>query len=200
MGPYILIATAYLIGSIPVGVILAKTKGKDPRKVGSGNIGATNVMRAAGKTLGIVTLLGDILKGFIPVVTAVYTGLPGPLVAAVGLAAFLGHIFPLFLQFKGGKGVATALGVYLALNPWAILVSFVAFVLVMLKWRYVSASSIVGTALIPLTLYLLKAPWEYTCLSLVMGVIIIVRHKDNIQRLMAGKERKMGAQKQVGDA
>jgi acyl phosphate:glycerol-3-phosphate acyltransferase len=195
MGPYLLIIVAYLVGSIPVGVILARTKGKDPRSVGSGNIGATNVMRAAGKLLGITTLLGDILKGLIPTLVAVYAGLPGWLIASVGFAAFLGHIFPLFLKFKGGKGVATALGVYLALNPLAILVSFVVFVFVLLKWKYVSAGSIAGTALVPLTLYTLKAPPEYTCLSLVVGAIIVARHRSNIKRLMAGTEHKMGASK-----
>ena len=115
MSSYILIVFAYLLGSVPVGVLLARMKGADPRKVGSGNIGATNVMRAAGKVTGALTLVGDILKGLLPVVLAFVVGEPAIVVAAVGLAAFLGHLFPLFLKFKGGKGVATALGVYLGL-------------------------------------------------------------------------------------
>ncbi len=197
MGPYLLIVIAYLVGSVPVGVILAKTKGKDPRKVGSGNIGATNVMRAAGKVLGIITLVGDILKGFLPTMVAIYAGLPVPLIAAVGFAAFLGHVFPLFLKFKGGKGVATASGVYLVLSPLAILVSMVVFALVLLKWKYVSAASIVGAALIPLNMLVFRAPQEYIYLSLIVGAIIIVRHRENLKRLLAGTEHKMGASRSV---
>ncbi|MBA4419047.1 MAG: acyl-phosphate glycerol 3-phosphate acyltransferase [Syntrophus sp. (in: bacteria)] len=195
MNQYLLIFCAYLIGSIPIGVILAKIKGKDPRKVGSGNIGATNVMRAAGKTLGIITLLGDILKGVIPTLLAVHAGLPVILIGVVGFATFIGHLYPVFLKFKGGKGVATALGVYLVLSPLAILASILLFILVLLKWRFVSAGSIAGTALVPLTLYMLKAPGEYVCLSLVVGILILVKHKDNIKRLMAGTESRMGAAK-----
>ncbi len=182
------IVSAYLIGSIPVGVLLAKLKGKDPRKTGSGNIGATNVMRAAGKALGILTLLGDILKGFIPTLIATQYLEQSSYVALVGAAAFVGHLFPLFLKFKGGKGVATALGVYLALSPLAILISIVAFVVVFVIWKYVSLGSLVGTGLVPLNLYLLKAPAEYTILSLIIGALIFIKHKDNIKRLMAGKE------------
>ena len=179
---------AYLIGSIPVGIILAKLKGADPRKVGSGNIGATNVMRAAGKKLGILTLIGDILKGLVPTLTAIHYELPHPLIAAVGLATFLGHLFPLYLKFRGGKGVATALGVYLVLSPRAILINVIIFILVLLKWRYVSLGSLIGTGLVPVALVALKAPVEYVYLSLIVGVLIFVKHKDNIKRLMKGTE------------
>jgi glycerol-3-phosphate acyltransferase PlsY len=188
--PYILIA--YLVGSIPVGIILAKLKGTDPRKVGSGNIGATNVMRAAGKKIGILTLIGDILKGLIPTLAATYFGQPYLLIAAVGLATFLGHLFPIYLKFTGGKGVATALGVYLALSPLTILINIIIFVLVLLKWRYVSLGSLIGTGLVPVALAVLKAPAEYVCLSVVIGILIFVKHKDNIKRLMAGTENRMG--------
>jgi glycerol-3-phosphate acyltransferase PlsY len=187
--PYML--AAYLIGSIPVGIILARMKGADPRKVGSGNIGATNVMRAAGKKLGILTLVGDILKGLIPTLTAICYEQPYPLIAAVGLATFLGHLFPLYLKFKGGKGVATALGVYLVLSPLAILINVIVFVLVLLKWRYVSLGSLIGTGLVPVALIVLKAPTEYVHLSLVIGILIFVKHKDNIKRLMKGTENKI---------
>ena len=132
MGSVALVVVAYLIGSIPVGILLSKLKGKDPRQVGSGNIGATNVMRTAGKALGVITLLGDILKGFLPVMFALREGFPEYLVVVAGFAAFIGHLFPLFLGFKGGKGVATAVGVYLALSPFAVLGSFVVFVAVLL--------------------------------------------------------------------
>jgi len=189
------VVVAYLIGSIPVGVLLSRIKGKDPRAVGSGNIGATNVMRAAGKALGIITLLGDILKGFIPTILAIHAGLPDYIVASVGFAAFLGHLFPVFLRFRGGKGVATALGVYLAMSPLAILGSFVLFVLILLKWRYVSAGSIAGTALVPVLLYALNAPEMYIYLSVVVGIMIILKHRDNIKRLISGTEHRMGTPK-----
>ena len=189
---YILwIVIAYVIGSIPVGIILAKIRGADPRKVGSGNIGATNVMRAAGKTLGILTLIGDILKGFIPTTLALYSEQPAFVIAAIGFATFIGHLFPLFLKFKGGKGVATAAGVYLAVSPLAILINVVIFIFVLLKWRYVSLGSLVGTGLMPLALLALNKPHEYVYLSWVVGILIFVKHKDNIRRLLEGKENKM---------
>ena len=187
------VIAAYLIGSIPVGVLLAKMKGKDPRKTGSGNIGATNVMRAAGKTMGVITLLGDALKGFIPTYVAICTGMPAVFVVAVGLAAFLGHLFPLFLRFKGGKGVATALGVYIALNPFAILISFIVFVLVLLKWRYVSAGSLAGCAVMPVSLYFLDDPAVYIQVSIVMALLVLWKHRDNIGRLKSGTEHKLGS-------
>ena len=195
MSSYILIVFAYLLGSVPVGVLLARMKGADPRKVGSGNIGATNVMRAAGKTTGVLTLAGDILKGLLPVSVAFTMEEPVIMVAAIGLAAFLGHLFPLFLRFKGGKGVATALGVYLRLDPFAVVITVIVFVLVLLKWRFVSLGSLVGVAAMPLLLYLLNAPDYYVYLSLIIGTLIFIKHKDNIRRLLAGTENKMGRSK-----
>jgi len=195
MSSHILIVFAYLLGSVPVGVLLARMKGTDPRKVGSGNIGATNVMRAAGKTTGALTLAGDILKGLLPVVLAFVVGEPAIVVAAAGLAAFLGHLFPLFLGFKGGKGVATALGVYLALDPFAVFITVIVFVLVLFKWRFVSLGSLVGVAAMPLLLYLLNAPDYYVYLALIIGALIFIKHKDNIRRLLAGTENKIGRSK-----
>ena len=195
MSSYILIVFAYLLGSVPVGVLLARMKGADPRKVGSGNIGATNVMRAAGKMTGALTLVGDILKGLLPVVVAFIMGEPVIVVAAAGLAAFLGHLFPLFLGFKGGKGVATALGVYLRLDPFAVFITVIVFVLVLLKWRFVSLGSLVGVAAMPLLLYLLNAPDYYVYLALIIGALIFIKHKDNIRRLLAGTENKIGRSK-----
>lgn len=192
MSSYALIVFAYLLGSIPVGVLLARIKGTDPRKVGSGNIGATNVMRAAGKTTGILTLVGDILKGFLPILIAVALKEPTLVVAAVGLASFLGHLFPLFLKFKGGKGVATALGVYLRLDPFAVLIAAVVFVLVLIKWRYVSLGSLAGVAVMPLVLYLFNAPDYYIYLVLIIGALTFIKHRDNIRRLVAGTESRIG--------
>ena len=189
------IIAAYLLGSIPVGLVLARLKGQDPRKVGSGNIGATNVMRAAGKTLGIITLLGDILKGLIPTGLAILYGLSPVFVVAIGLAAFLGHLFPVYLRFKGGKGVATALGVFLALEPVAIPILLVVFIAVLLLWRYVSLGSLVGTALMPILFLLFSAPVEYVVGSLIVGVFIYWKHRENIRRIMSGTESRFSSQR-----
>lgn len=186
---YILLA--YLIGSIPVGVLLSRLKGVDPRKTGSGNIGATNVIRAAGKALGILTLLGDIGKGFFPTLFTIYYNEPHLLVVSTGLATFLGHLFPVYLKFKGGKGVATALGVYLAISPLAIIINALIFILVLLKWRYVSVGSLVAAGCMPLTLYLLNIPHPYIYLSFIISGLIYIRHGDNIKRLIKGTERKI---------
>jgi glycerol-3-phosphate acyltransferase PlsY len=196
MSSYILIVFAYLLGSVPVGVLLAKLKGTDPRKVGSGNIGATNVMRAAGKATGVLTLAGDILKGFLPVMVAFILNEPMLVIVAVSLAAFLGHLFPLFLKFRGGKGVATALGVYLALDRFGVFLAIIVFVLVLLKWRYVSLGSLVGVAVMPFLLYLLNAPDHYIYLALIIGALVFIKHRDNIRRLIAGTENKIGRSEQ----
>jgi glycerol-3-phosphate acyltransferase PlsY len=191
----LLILFAYLAGSIPIGVLLARLKGKDPRKTGSGNIGATNVMRSAGKVLGIITLIGDILKGFIPTFVAMRLGMPVFIIALVGFAVFLGHLFPVFLKFKGGKGVATGAGVFLAISPPVILISFIIFIIVFLIWKYVSAGSLAGTAIIPLLFTLRKEPLEYILLSLLLACGVFIKHKDNIRRLLAGTENKVSLSK-----
>jgi len=182
---------AYLIGSIPIGVILARLKGKDPRKTGSGNIGATNVMRSAGKVVGIITLIGDIMKGFIPTLVAIRLEEPGLFVASVGLAAFLGHLFPIFLKFRGGKGVATGTGIFLAINPLAILICFVIFAIVFFIWKYVSLGSLAGTAVIPFSLAFTKTPQTYILLSIVVACGIFIKHRGNIKRLIAGTENRV---------
>lgn len=185
---YLLVILAYFIGSIPVGVLLSRMKGTDPRNVGSGNIGATNVMRAAGKVTGILTLGGDILKGLIPVVVCAQTGEPELIVAASGLAVFVGHLFPIFLRFRGGKGVATALGVCLGLEPCAVAIDVVVFIAVVLKWPYVSLGSLVAATAMPLLLYILHAGGLYICLVTIMAILIFIRHKENIRRILAGTE------------
>ena len=191
------IILAYLLGSLPVGVLLARIKGQDPRKAGSGNIGATNVMRTAGKTLGAVTLIGDALKGFLPVWFAMRFGLPTPMVAAIGLAAFLGHLFPIYLGFKGGKGIATALGIFLAFSPFAVLIDIAVFAVVLEVWRYVSLGSLVAAVLMPLLLFLfllLGEPlsYAYVAVAFIMAVFAFVKHAPNIKRLRAGTEHKIG--------
>jgi acyl phosphate:glycerol-3-phosphate acyltransferase len=182
---------AYLLGSVPVGLVLSRLKGRDPRTVGSGNIGATNVMRAAGKTLGIITLLGDAFKGFLPVILALHYGVSPALAAGIGFAAFAGHLFPIYLKFKGGKGIATSLGVFLALSPLAILIDFILFLVAFLGWGYVSLGSLVGVACMPLILLLLGAPLEYVALSVAIGIFTFWKHKENIKRLRAGTESRL---------
>lgn len=187
----LLVIFAYLIGSIPVGVILGRLKGVDPRKTGSGNIGATNVMRAAGKKLGIITLLCDAAKGYLPVALAVALDVPEYVIALVGLMAFLGHVFPVFLRFRGGKGVATALGVYLGISPVTIFLAFVAFIVIFAIWRYVSLASIIGAVVVPIGLYLVKAPCAFVGMASLITLFVILRHKDNISRLIKGTENKL---------
>lgn len=186
----LIVLGAYLVGSIPVGIVIAGITGKDPRKSGSGNIGATNVLRTAGKAAGIATLLGDAAKGFLPAGIALFIGEPPYVVALAALASFLGHLYPLYLRFKGGKGVATALGIYLALSPLAVAIAAVIFFASLFRWRYVSVSSLAGTGLMPLVLYGLAAPEVYVYLALVIGLFVYVKHRDNIERLRAGKENR----------
>ena len=186
------VVPAYLLGSVPIGILLSRLKGQDPRKVGSGNIGATNVMRASGKALGILTLVGDILKGFLPTWLALRAGLAAPLVAAVAFAAFVGHLFPVYLRFKGGKGVATALGVFIALSPLAVLIDIAVFAVILITWRYVSLGSLAAAALMPVLLFAFRFPSPYVDLCLAMAILIFVKHARNIGRLCAGTENRVG--------
>ncbi|WP_198419559.1 glycerol-3-phosphate 1-O-acyltransferase PlsY [Geomonas oryzae] len=189
----VLLIGAYLLGSVPTGLLLARSMGINIRECGSGNIGATNVYRTAGKKLGIMTLLGDCLKGLIPVLAAKALGLPPVWVAGVGLAAFLGHVYTVFLRFKGGKGVATALGVLLGTAPLAVLLGILVFAAVLYKWRYVSLASISAAAVIPVLAWATCATREVTGMAFVIAVIVILKHHENIARLRAGTENKFKA-------
>jgi glycerol-3-phosphate acyltransferase PlsY len=185
----LLVVFAYLLGSVPTGLVLSRAlAGKDPRQQGSRNIGATNVMRTAGKALGIITLLGDVLKGVIPVVIALWLVKEEFWVAGTGLAAFLGHCFPVYLRFKGGKGVATALGIFLPLAPLAVVFDILVFAGVVVISRMVSVGSLLGAAAMPILIWLLGYPLPSIILGICVAVLIIFRHKENIQRLLAGKE------------
>ena len=181
---------AYLLGSIPFGVLLAKFKRVDLRQHGSGNIGATNVNRTLGKTAGILTLLGDCGKGYLAVWVA------GQLleaqwgVAVAGLMAFLGHVFSIFLKFKGGKGVATGLGVFLYLMPWAGLSSIGVFAVSLAFTRYVSVSSILAAISIPWLGIYFQAPGPSIYVATAAAIITSIRHHENIQRLVGGTESK----------
>ena len=198
---------AYLLGSIPFGYILVRlTRGEDVRATGSGNIGATNVARSGGKGLGILTLVLDTFKGWLPVWLVLHMpGMPVAddrqlhvLAAAVALLAVLGHMFTVWLRFKGGKGVATGLGVFLALAPVAVLISVALFAVIFAITRYVSLGSIVAAASFPVILWLREGnifgPWGMA-LATTVAVLVIVRHHQNIGRLLNGTESRFGARK-----
>ena len=189
---FLLILAAYLIGAIPTGVILTRLAGgEDIRNAGSGNIGATNVYRVAGRKLGVITLIGDCLKGAIPTLLAQQVfNLTETGVALVALAAFIGHCYPVYLGFKGGKGVATALGIFLVLSPLSVLCILFVFVLVLWKWRYISLASISAAASIPLLVLLFERSFALFLATLVIGGIVIWRHKGNIELLRSGAENK----------
>jgi glycerol-3-phosphate acyltransferase PlsY len=182
----------YLLGSIPTGLILAKLFSKvDPRKLGSKNIGATNIFRTAGKALGIFTLIGDLLKGAIPVWIAIHWGESDLWIAASGLTPFLGHVFPIFLGFKGGKGVATALGAYLVISPIAVLIEFIIFAGIIWKWRFISLGSITCATTIPILIAFFRSDSQfYFVLSVIIAALVLYRHQSNISRLLQGTESK----------
>lgn len=188
-----LLLIAYLLGSIPTGLLLARAAGVDIRSSGSGNIGATNVYRTLGRSVGILTLAGDCLKGLAPVLVAKYLHLPDIWIAAVGLAAFLGHVYTIFLRFKGGKGVATALGVFLGVAPLAVLGVLLIFVAVVWKSRYISLGSIVAALAMPLLVALLDPRPPLVLMTLIIASLVIWKHKDNIGRLRAGTENRFKA-------
>lgn len=187
------LAAAYLLGSIPTGLLLGKAYGIDVRQEGSGNIGATNLYRTVGRKVGVLTLIGDCFKGLVPVLAARKLGLSPEFVAWVGLAAFCGHVFSVFLRFKGGKGVATALGVFLALAPLALAIALGVFVVLVFKWRYISLGSIAAAAVMPLAVSLLGAGRIMLVVTTLIAVIVIVKHGGNIKRLVAGTENKFRA-------
>jgi glycerol-3-phosphate acyltransferase PlsY len=201
----ILLFVAYLLGSIPFGLLLADVfGGKDVREHGSGNIGATNVSRVAGPLAGILTLLFDAAKSLAAVwLAGRFTGHSALWMMLAGLAALLGHCFPVWLGFTGGKGVATALGVFVALCPHAALAGVILFLLALVFWRYVSLASITAAAAMPLLIYLLWAPPHAPPLVVTFGTLfaaalVIYKHKANLQRLLAGTEPKYSAGKSKG--
>jgi acyl phosphate:glycerol-3-phosphate acyltransferase len=189
----ILVVCSYFIGSIPTGLLLARACGVDIRAAGSGNIGATNVYRTLGRSVGVLTLVGDCLKGLVPVLVAKHLGLADQWVAAVGLAAFLGHVYTIFLGFKGGKGVATALGVFLAVSPLAVLVAAGIFAALVWKWRYVSLGSITAAAAMPVLVALLERKSLLVGMSVLIAALVVYKHRENIRRLRDGTENRFKA-------
>lgn len=190
MHPSALLFAAFLLGSLPTGFLVGKYLGVDIRTLGSGNIGTTNIGRILGKRAGLVTFIGDLLKGLLAVVALRSVVNP----AFLALAAVTGHCFSPFLRFRGGKGVATAFGAFLGLAPLAATASFSAFILVVWWSRYVSLGSIVGALLFPL-LYLclpIGSPlWDEALAVAAVSATILIRHRSNIRRLLAGSERKL---------
>jgi len=201
---------AYLLGSIPFGLLIAKAHGKDLRSIGSGNIGATNVSRALGRKWAYVCFALDVLKGMVPMLVIMFIAKPAGVVMlllwlVVGCAAILGHIFPIYLKFKGGKGVATSFGIALGLWPYytiCALFAVVIWVVVVLVWRYVSLASIVGSISFPVVLILaiiLKPGWDFFSLwpllvaATAIPLMVIIRHRENIKRVLAGTESKIFA-------
>ena len=179
---------AYVLGSIPFGVLYARTQNLDLREHGSRNIGATNVARSLGRKAGALTLLGDTLKGWLAVALAAWTlGTPAA-IAGAGLMAFLGHLFSVFLRFKGGKGVATGLGVSLYIMPLAALGSIAVFAVTLWTSRYVSLGSILAALALPLFGLFLKMPLPYITVSLIIALLVLHKHYENIQRIIAGTE------------
>ncbi|PKO70627.1 MAG: glycerol-3-phosphate acyltransferase [Betaproteobacteria bacterium HGW-Betaproteobacteria-16] len=205
VNPFLATLAAYLIGSLSFAVLVSRLMGlNDPRTYGSKNPGATNVLRSGNKAAAIITLLLDALKGWLPVVVVKVWGeawgLGDGAVALVGFAAFLGHLFPVFFRFQGGKGVATAAGVIIAFEPWLGLASLATWLIVAFFFRYSSLASIVTAVFAPF-FYLFgdrvvwNAPGVIVLSLAVMGLMLVWRHAENINRLIAGKESKLGAKK-----
>ena len=210
------IIAAYLLGSIPFGLLLARAHGKDLRSIGSGNIGATNVARALGRKWAYVCFILDVLKGLVPMLAilpltkslSAQTHIEKTIVLflwlAVGCAAILGHIFPAYLKFKGGKGVATSFGVALGLWPYytiCALIAITVWAVVVSIWRYVSLASVLASVTFPLALIfliILKSNWETAHLwplviaATAIPLMVIIRHRENIKRLLSGTESKIG--------
>lgn len=192
----LLILIAYLLGSISTAIITCKLMSlDDPRTTGSENPGATNVLRIGGKKAAFFTLLGDILKGLVPVIIGHFLGLDDSWLMLIGLAAFLGHLFPVYYHFKGGKGVATGIGVYLALHFWAGLAVVATWLFVAKVLKISSLSALVATLFAPFFFYLITQSLSFTIGTAVMTVLIFWRHQSNIQNLLSGKEGKIGTDK-----
>lgn len=189
----LLFAGSYLLGAIPFGLLLGKMVGADVRKEGSRNIGATNVSRVLGKKIGFLTLICDLMKGFLPIMAAslwLPDGAAKELVVVIcGLLAVVGHMFPVYLSFKGGKGVATGLGVFLFLAPWSILISVCIFVAAVTLTGFVAVGSLIASALLPLWLYFLGESNVVIGGAIVLALLVWLKHHENIGRLIKGEEK-----------
>jgi glycerol-3-phosphate acyltransferase PlsY len=205
----LLIIGSYFLGAIPFGLLIAKAHGIDLRKIGSGNIGATNVSRALGKKWAYICFILDVAKGLLPMLAAAIILPPQKtssdllLWLAVGIAAIVGHVLPIYLKFRGGKGVATSLGVVLGLWPYFTipgLIIFAVWALCVVIWHYISLASIIGAILFPIAVcvgIVIADDWHFTTLwplvvvSSLLCIVIVARHRDNIKRIIAGTESKV---------
>ncbi len=188
-----LVAGSYLLGAVPFGLVVGKLAGIDVRQHGSKNIGATNVSRTLGKKFGLITLVLDVLKGYAPMYAASALLPETPeaviIVCGCGVAAVVGHMFPVYLGFRGGKGVATGLGVFLYLSPLAIAVSLGVFLAAVACSGFVSVGSLLASALFPLWLFLLGGSPTVIAAAAVIAVLIWIKHHENIRRLLRGEEK-----------
>ena len=190
---------AYLLGSIPTGYLVGRAKGVDIRTVGSKNMGATNVFRTVGKMLGILVLLADALKGWLAVAWLApliwhafsHEAIPGWLRVIAGIGAILGHNYTCWLQFKGGKGIATSAGVFIALTPWALLIALGVWIVLFAVTRYVSVASMAAAAVLPMAAWFTTHDPGLTLVAGVLGALAIYKHKKNIERLLAGTENRI---------
>ncbi|MFW2371551.1 MAG: glycerol-3-phosphate 1-O-acyltransferase PlsY [Gammaproteobacteria bacterium] len=186
----------YLTGSISTAIITCKLMGlADPRTVGSNNPGATNVLREGGKKAAVITLLGDMLKGLVPVLIAVMINMPDEVIAATGLAAFLGHLYPVYYGFKGGKGVATLLGVLIGIHWLVGLGTIIIWLAMALSFRYSSLSALIAALCAPLLVWQITDAQYTTISAVIMSVLLYWRHRSNIRNLLTGQEDKIGAKK-----
>lgn len=185
------IAGAYLLGSVPFAILSSKLFGlADPRSYGSGNPGATNVLRGGSRLAAVCTLVGDSMKGWLAVCLAQMAEMDRNIIGLVAVVVFLGHLFPLFLKFKGGKGVATAAGVLLAIDPWMGLAALGCWLAVILAWRYVSLASVAAALAAPVYAFFFQK--AYTLPVALIAVALIVKHRQNLERLKNGTEPRLG--------
>lgn len=190
---FVLMVLSFVLGSVPVGQIIARIKGIDLRKVGSGNIGATNALRAMGKTPAILTLLGDVIKGVAAVAAARHFFSDNQImIGIIGIAVIAGHIFSIFLGFKGGKGVATGFGVILLYSPKVALITLVIWLATAFITRYSSLGAVIAVVLLPVNLYIFDFNREKLIISVMITVLLMIRHLDNIGRLLKGTESRIG--------
>ena len=191
----VVLIVIYLIAAVPTGIVLAKVMGyEDVRDKGSGNIGATNVYRVAGKLAGVLTLAGDILKGFLPLLACKTWLAPTP--AQLGIAcamAIVGHCYPVYLKFRGGKGIATALGIFLVMSPFAVLGAAIVFGITVATTRFISLGSVLAAMSAPLLVLMLNQPQPIFLATLLIAALIVWRHRSNIKRLMDGSEDRFKA-------
>jgi len=196
----LMMIAAYLIGSIPFGVLVGRLRGFDPRMVGSGNIGMTNVARVGGLSAAVLTFVGDVFKGALPVAAARALGFVPSQLAWTALAAFLGSICSIFLRFRGGKGVSAALGVWVMLSPFALLFAMAAFAIALVSSRIMSLASIVAALVIPIAVAAVGGPRPYLVLAIVISGLVLLRHSENIRRLLRGAEPRVGERRRTEGA